>query len=154
MKAIYFDMDGTIYDLYNVDNWLSLLESEDETAYSCGKSLYDMVALNALLEKFVSMGVTIGVITWGAMNGSKEFGKRTRAIKKQWIKKNLPCVSEFHCVKYGTPKQSVCKIKESILVDDNAKVRAAWNGGTIDANKNIMKELKKLLAIIKQDCYN
>ena len=82
MKAIYFDMDGTIYDLYNVDNWLSLLENEDETAYSCGKSLYDMVALNALLEKFVSMGVTIGVITWGAMNGSKEFGKRTLTVRQ------------------------------------------------------------------------
>lgn len=152
MKAIYFDMDGTIYDLYSVNNWLCLLENENEIAYSCGKPLYDMVALNALLEEFVSMGVTIGVITWNAMNSSKEFGKRTRAIKKQWIEKNLPCVSEFHCIKYGTPKQSVCKVKKSILIDDNAEVRAVWNGETIDANKNIMKELKKLLALLKETC--
>lgn len=146
MKAIYFDMDGTIYDLYGVEDWEPMLRNEDVTAYMCGKALYNMEQLNKLMEQFVALGFIIGVITWGAMNASKEFNKATRAAKKKWIEENLPCVSEFHCVKYGTPKHYVCKVKNSILVDDNADVRAAWSGETVNACEDIMESLKNLLA--------
>jgi predicted phosphatase len=148
MNAIYFDMDGTIYDLYNVDNWEYRLNHEDVTAYAEGAALYDMEQLNALLEQFVALGFVIGVITWTAMNGSKEYNKATRKVKRGWIAENLPCVSEFHCVKYGTPKHYVCNIKDSILVDDNAEVRAKWKGETIDACEDIIEELKNILAIL------
>ena len=30
-KAIYFDMDGTIADLYAVDGWLDMLRAYDPT---------------------------------------------------------------------------------------------------------------------------
>ena len=30
-KVIMFDMDGTVYDLYGVDNWLEKLENSDWT---------------------------------------------------------------------------------------------------------------------------
>lgn len=90
MQAIYFDMDGTIYDLYSVTDWESRLNSEDVTAYSCGEAMYDMGNLNALLEEFVALGFVIGVVTWSAMYGSKEFNKATRKVKKDWIAKNLP----------------------------------------------------------------
>ena len=32
-RKIYFDMDGTIADLYGVDNWLEMLINEDATPY-------------------------------------------------------------------------------------------------------------------------
>lgn len=144
-NAIYFDMDGTIYDLYNVENWLDMLHAEDATAYTCGNAMYDMAELNELMEKFIALGFVIGVISWSAMGGSKEYNRATRAAKKMWIEQNLPCVSEFHVVKYGTPKHQVRNIKNSILVDDNAEVRAAWKGQTVDANKNILEELQNLL---------
>lgn len=145
MQAIYFDMDGTIYDLYSVTDWESRLNSEDVTAYSCGEAMYDMGSLNSLLEQFVALGFVIGVVTWSAMHGSKEFNKATRKVKKDWIAENLPCVTEFHCVKYGTPKYQTAKIKDSILVDDNAQVRAAWHGETINACEDIMEQLQNLL---------
>lgn len=145
MKAIYFDMDGTIYNLYGVENWLTLLKNEKEEAYSIGEPLYDMKKLNALLEEFQERKISVGVITWSAKRGSKEFNTRTRKVKRQWIKENLPCVREFHCVKYGTPKHKVRKIKDSILIDDNKEVRELWKGETIDANKDIIEELEKLL---------
>lgn len=148
MKAIYFDMDGTIYDLYDVEGWEPMLRNEDVTAYTCGRAMYDMANLNSLLEQFIALGFVIGVVTWGAMDASKEFNKATRAAKKNWIKENLPCVSEFHCVKYGTPKQQVCKIKDSILVDDNAEVRAAWHGETVNACEDIMEKLKNILVLL------
>ena len=153
MKAIYFDMDGTIYDLYGVRDWLPRLQSEDVTAYTEGEPLYDMFNLNSLLEDFNALGVVIGVITWTAKDGSREYNKKVRRAKLNWVRQNLPCVTEFHCVKYGTPKHQVCTYKDSILVDDNAKVRAAWKyGETVDATQNIEIVLKKLLtALIKDD---
>lgn len=150
MKAIYFDMDGTIYDLYGVDGWLEMLRTEDTRAYACGSALYDMDELNAVLAQFVALGITIGVITWTAMNGSTKYNKAVRAVKKAWIEENMPCVSEFHCVQYGTTKKSSAKIKDAVLVDDNAKVRAGWTGATIDANKDIIQELKALLEIVEK----
>lgn len=147
-KAIYFDMDGTIADLYNVDGWLGMLQAEDTTPYEQAAPMYDMAQLDQLMREFINLGFTIGVISWAAMNGSKEYNRATRAAKKMWIEQNLPCVSEFHVVKYGTPKHQVRNIKNSILVDDNAEVRAAWRGMTVDANKNILIELQNLLDLI------
>ena len=37
LKMICFDMDGTIADLYAVDNWLAKLRAEDETPYQEAK---------------------------------------------------------------------------------------------------------------------
>jgi hypothetical protein len=55
---------------------------------------------------------------------------------------------EIHIVKYGTTKANCTRHHGGfqILVDDNEKVRKGWTlGDTIDANENILKELKKLL---------
>lgn len=146
MKAIYFDMDGTIADLYGYENWLPLLRAEDTKPYEeCGV-LVDVEELREVLDEFVQAGITIGIISWGAMGGSKEYCKRTRKAKIAWCEKYFPNVfTEYHVVKYGTPKHYVRKIKDSILVDDNEDVRCAWHGDTIDATKNIIELLRELL---------
>lgn len=146
-KAIYFDMDGTIADLYGVDGWLEMLHAEDVTPYAEAAPLVDMVELNAICETLTANGIVIGVISWTAMGGSKEYNAAVRKAKRAWISEHLPCVSEFHVVKYGTPKHHVRKIKESILIDDNAEVRAAWIGETIDATTNILKALAQLAQV-------
>ena len=145
IKAIYFDMDGTIADLYGVDGWLDALHREDTTPYAVAAPMVDMAQLNAICEHLIALGVTIGVISWSAMGGSREYNAAVRKVKREWINEYLPCVSEFHVVKYGTPKHHVRKIKHSILVDDNAEVREAWQGETIDATKNILKALAEVL---------
>lgn len=151
-KAIYFDMDGTVADLYNVTDWLNKLQNSDVSPYVEAAPLVDMNELNNILQKFVALGFVIGVISWSAMNGSKEYNKATRKAKKAWIKENMPTVSEFHVVKYGTNKHTVAKIRGSILVDDNAQVRKAWEryteeNYTIDATDSVemLKSLEKLL---------
>lgn len=149
-KAIYFDMDQTVADLAGVPNWLEKLHEEDVSPYVEAAPMYDMVALNNLMTKFIDLGFVIGVISWCSMNGSREYNRATRAAKKMWIEQNLPCVSEFHVVKYGTPKHRVRTIKNSILVDDNQSVRDAWRGMTIDATKNILEELENLLALLEK----
>ena len=152
MKAIYFDMDGTIADLYGIVDWLPKLQASDVTPYIEAAPLVDMDALNNLMEKFIALGYIIGVISWTAKDGTKEYNKAVRAAKRAWIDHNLPCVQEFHVVKYGTPKHRTANIKGGILVDDNAGVRQAWEkytgqNTTIDATNpaNIFENLQKLL---------
>lgn len=150
MKAIYFDMDGTIADLYGYDGWLDMLHNEDTTPYeNCGV-LVDLKEMHKVLNALIAAGITIGVISWGAMNGSREYCKRTRKAKKAWCDCYFPNIfTEFHVVKYGTPKHHVRKIKDSILVDDNADVRDAWNGETVDAS-NPAQTVKKLWELLEK----
>ena len=146
MKAIYFDMDGTIADLYGYEGWLDMLHNEDTEPYEKCGVLVDVEKLSNVLNAFVSLGVTVGIISWSAMGGSKEYNRRTRKAKMEWCNSYFPGIfSEFHVVKYDTPKHHVRNIKDSILVDDNDDVRNAWKGETIDAKKDIVKALQKLL---------
>jgi len=146
MKALYFDMDATICALYDYPNWLELLHEENTEPYEKALPCVDIKKLNEVLNDFIAAGVTIGIISWGAMGGSREYCKRTRKAKIAWCEKYFPNVfTEYHVVKYGTPKHYVRKIKDSILVDDNADVRKAWKGETIDATKDIIKLLSELL---------
>ena len=148
MQVIYFDMDGTIADLYGYDNWLELLRAEDTTPYEDCKVIFDVEELRAVFNALIAAGFMLGVISWGAMGGSREYCKRTRKAKKAWCDEHFPGVfSEFHVVKYGTPKHYVRKIKDSILVDDNSDVRASWKGQTIDASNpaQMVAALRELL---------
>ena len=146
MKAIYFDMDGTIADLYSYENWLPLLRAESTIPYEMCGVLVDLEELREVLDKFIASGITIGIISWGAMGGSREYCKRTRKAKIDWCEKHFPDIfTEYHVVKYGTPKHYVRKIKESILVDDNAEVRQAWKGETINATDS-----KEMIAVLRE----
>jgi phosphoserine phosphatase len=54
-KAIYFDMDGTIADLYGVSGWLADLEAEREELRAeraeNQRMMEELLALKAQLEK-------------------------------------------------------------------------------------------------------
>lgn len=146
IDAIYFDMDGTIADLYGVDNWLEKLRAFNPEPYYDAKPLVDMRKLNNILEQFTRFGVTIGVISWLAKDSRYYYDKRVRDAKRAWLDKYLPIAQEIHIVKYGRTKLACASHKNSILIDDNEKVRQGWHGaGTIDANQDIFKELEKYL---------
>ena len=148
MKALVFDMDGTIADLYGVDGWLEDLKSENPRPYIEAKPLYNMLILNEILKLFQNMGWKIIVTSWLAKNSTKEYDEKVREAKKRWLAENGFPADEIHIVKYGTTKAD-CTRKMGgyqILVDDNETVRKGWKlGNTIDANKNIIAELVALL---------
>lgn len=146
-KILVFDMDGTIANFYGVKGWLDYLINEDTTPYEIAEPLYDMDVLNAILHELKNDGWKIIVTTWLAKDGTKEYNNRTRKAKLDWLAKyNFP-YDEIHLVKYGTTKAN-CTRKHGgyqILVDDNENVRKGWRlGDTINANKNIIKNLVNL----------
>ena len=151
-KTIYFDMDGTIADLYGYEGWLEMLRAEDTTPYEDCNVITDVTKLRQVFAELVAAGFTLGVISWGAMGGSREYCKRTRKAKIAWCEKYFPnTFTEYHVVKYGTPKHYVGKVKNAILVDDNSDVRQAWRGHTIDASDpaNTIFELENLVREVR-----
>lgn len=154
-KTLVLDMDGTITDLYGVDNWLSMLRSYDETPYVIAKPLYNMLVLNSLLDILKGIGYKVVVTTWLSKDSTKEYDEKVRKAKLEWLERYGLPYDEIHLVKYGTTKAN-CTRKlggYQILFDDNEKVRKGWNlGGTVDAkNVNICE---KLLDIIRSEYYN
>lgn len=149
-KTLVFDMDGTIADLYAVDGWLEMLRAENPMPYIVAKPMYDMMELAELLNELKEIGYRIAVTSWLSKESTKAYDELVRQAKKDWLARyNFP-YDEIHLVAYGTTKAN-CTRKNGgfqILVDDNAKVRNGWTlGNTIDANENILEELKKLLDI-------
>jgi hypothetical protein len=147
-KVIVFDMDGTIADLYGVNGWLDMLDAENPMPYEIAKPMYDMVELAEILNELKEIGYIIAVTTWLAMGSTREYDRQVRLAKLAWLEKyNFP-YDEIHLVKYGTTKAN-CTRKlggYQILVDDNEKVRNGWNlGTTINANENIIEQLRMLL---------
>lgn len=145
---ICFDMDGTIANLYSVENWLAKLQAEDVSPYVEAQPMWDMEKLNSILEKLIEEGWEIRVISWLSKNSTEDYKEKVRKAKLEWLEKyNFPCTSA-HLVAYGTTKADcVRKITNAaVLVDDNEKVRNGWHlGKTIDPTTcNLLEELENL----------
>lgn len=147
-KSLVFDMDGTIVDFYSVENWLDNLKASDPTPYQIAKPLVNIELLNQILKSFQILGYKIVITSWLAQNSTKDYDQLVRRAKKGWLKKYQFPFDEIHLVKYGTNK-SKCTKKNGgtqILIDDNVEVREKWTlGETVDATKNIIEELLKIL---------
>lgn len=147
-KTLVFDMDGTIADLYGVENWLTDLRNENPRPYEIAKPLYEMDILKDILEVLQGLGWKIVVTSWLAKGSTKAYDKAVRKAKTEWLKKyDFPC-DEIHLVKYGTTKADCTRKRGGfqVLVDDNEKVRKGWTlGATINAKNNIIDDLVNLV---------
>lgn len=137
--TIFFDMDGTIADLYGVENWLDYLIASDALPYEIAKPLIRLNALARILNKLQKQGYKVGVISWLAKNSNTAYDEKVTRAKKEWLKKHLASVNfdEIHIVKYGTPKQTFAKTENDILFDDEEKNRNGWTGKAFDVNEII-----------------
>lgn len=145
-KAIYFDMDGTIAGLYQVEGWLNNLINEQTKPYREAKSLVDMRKLGKVLNTLQAEGYHIGIVSWLSKNGSEEYNERVTTTKINWLKTHLGAVEfdEIKIVKYGTPKQEVVNFPEGILFDDEEPNRNNWKGTAFDVD-NILEILANLI---------
>ena len=137
--TIFFDMDGTIADLYGVENWLDYLIASDALPYEIAKPLIRLNALARILNRLQKQGYKVGVISWLAKNSNTAYDEKVTRAKKEWLKKHLASVNfdEIHIVKHGTPKQTFAKTENDILFDDEEKNRNDWTGKAFDVNEII-----------------
>ncbi len=127
MKTVYFDMDGTIADLYGVENWLENLKSESVHPYAVAKPLQNFSTLARFLNKIQKNGFKIGIISWGSYNATPNYFQDIVAAKQKWLKTHLKSVKfdKIFIVPHGTPKSLYAK-KGDILFDDEEKNRTEW----------------------------
>ena len=147
-KTLVFDMDGTLVDLYGVENWLEQLRSFNPRPYVVAKPLYDMEVLKSLLEVLKANGWKIVITSWLSKETTPLYDEMVRVSKKYWLDSYSFPYDELHFVKYGTTKAN-CTRKlggYQIIVDDNEKVRNGWHlGNTINANENNLVSLIDLI---------
>ena len=148
VKVLVFDMDGTIANLYGVENWLADLRAENPRPYKIAKPMYDMDILASILGILRLNGWKIVVTSWLSMNSTKAYDEEVRKAKKEWLAKYQFPADEIHIVKYGTTKANCTRDLGGyqVLVDANEQVRKGWHlGDTINANENIIEKLVDLL---------
>ena len=141
--TINFDMDGTIADLYGVENWLEMLIAEDTTPYANARPLLHLSALARKLNALQRNGYELAVISWLSKSGSEAYNEAVTEVKMAWLRKHLSSVTwdRITIVPYGTPKQNFCENPLDILFDDEAKNRDNWTGRAYDV-QNIMEILR------------
>ena len=147
-KYLVFDMDGTIANLYGVENWLEDLNNENTRPYEIAEPLYQMEELNKAINELKQIGYEIIITSWLSKMASKKYEKEIEIAKRNWVEKYEFPVDKMFCVPYGTPKAEVTKDLGGyqILIDDEDRNLREWtNGNTFDANENIIEFLKKLM---------
>lgn len=142
MKKIWFDMDGTIADLYGVQDWLPMLRNSDPTPYRVAKPLVRMQPLARILNRLQREGYEIGIVSWLSKTSTAEYDEAVTAAKLEWLSTHLASVKFNHIdiIAYGTPKQIG---RDGILFDDEIGNREAWTGEAF-TEKDIMEVLKAL----------
>lgn len=140
---IWFDMDGTIANLFAVNDWLKKLNEEDASPYAEAAPMLNMSLLARYLNKCLAAGCEVGIISWTSKGGSRSYNDKVASAKREWLKHHLPSVSFTHIdiVEYGIPKE--CG-RSGILFDDLDENRQAWGAGAYSPDE-IIKVLKEVV---------
>lgn len=145
---IVFDLDGTLYNLYGDDymNAIERIEREEVGMFSKEEMLMvERKFFDTIINKLLGIGVKFAVSTWLPKNVSDDYLKICYQEKMEWIKKNLPFISEIAIVNFGTPKFSTIeRTDEMWLFDDNNNVCRQFKedgGGTLQRNGKIVSKV-------------
>lgn len=143
---IWFDMDGTIVDLYGVNNWLEMLIAEDETPYAIAKPIVNLSLLARLMNRAQRNGYEICIVTALAKNSTNDYDEKVRNAKIKWLARHLKSVhfDEIKFVPYYYTKNDV-NDGNDWLFDDEERHLSAWTGRAFPAK--MMIEVLKTLAV-------
>lgn len=144
-KWIWLDCDGTIADLYGVENWLDMLRASNPAPYKLAKPLVNLSQLARKLNQLQRAGYQIGIISWLSKTSTPTYDEAVITAKLGWLKKHLASVrfDTIHIVSYGVNKWEVCGA--GILFDDEDKNRNTWQGEAYhpDMMMDILNKLMK-----------
>ena len=140
---IWFDMDGTIADLYGVAGWLDDLIARNTRPYEIARGIGNLALIARLLNKVQANGHEIGIISWTAKNAPADYNAKVATAKREWLARHLASVkwNEIKVVEYGTNKKTATN--GYILFDDEEGNRKAWGENAYEP-ADIVKVLKGL----------
>lgn len=160
MNTIWFDMDGTIYNFYDIPNWMEMLEKGRYGVYNMlGYRRRHLTRIMEVVAALVKQGWRVGVLTWGSKSGSADF-EAISDMKRAWLRTNCPILYSkgyFCCLPYGVSKAEYMIENFQpdgegmhVLVDDNLRVREDWeahgeNFKTVDASRSYYRILEGLI---------
>ena len=125
-----FDMDGTIADLYAVENWLDALRSFSARPYAEAAPMMNFSALARQLNAAQRKGAKLVIISWASKCCDPVFHADICMAKRNWLAEHLPSVhwDEIHIVPHGTNKAEVCGVtgENFFLFDDEERNRDQW----------------------------
>ena len=134
--TINFDMDGTLANLYGVENWLPMLENHIETPYAITPPLVRLCTLARMLNRLQKEGYKIAILSWLAKDATADYNERVTNAKLEWLAKHLPSVhwDNINIIEYGIPKENYCETPFDILFDDEKKNRENRGGIAFDVD--------------------
>lgn len=143
---IWFDMDGTIADLYGVDGWLEMLIAQDATPYAIAKPLVNLSLLARLMNKAQRNGYEICIVSALAKDSTADYDEKVMNAKRKWLATHLASVrfDEIRFVPYWYTKNDV-NTGNDVLFDDEQRHLDKWTGNAIHASE-IINTLKTLAA--------
>jgi hypothetical protein len=107
-KEIWFDMDGTIANLYAVENWLADLRSESVRPYAEALPMLNFSLFARLLNRLQADGWKIGIISWTAKNGSETYNLAVEiglaygvVVDEVKVSYSRPCKSFHHIASHS-----------------------------------------------------
>lgn len=142
---IWLDMDGTIANLYAVENWLPKLRAFDPDPYRHAEPLVRMATLARLLNNRQRKGHKICIVSSLSKVSNAEYDEAVINAKCEWLAEHLPSVhfDEKRFVPYTFVKNDV-NSGNDILFDDEERHRTAWTGIAFPADE-LLTALKTLV---------
>ena len=139
-----FDMDGTLFDLYGVEDWLPQLRAEDTSPYLAAKPMINFSLLARYLNRIQRAGHKIMIVSWTSKESSPEYHSQVAWAKFKSLRRHLPSVhwDAIIFVNYGIEKSTLVKDSKAFLFDDDEGVRTNWQGGLAFEPVDIFRVLR------------
>ncbi len=127
-KTVYLDMDGTIANLYGIENWLPRLRAEDKTIFL---ECEPMISEKELLNKFPTENFEMKILSMTPLNATENYCLDVINQKNEWLNKYFPSITKRIYKPYGHNK-NLKNSKNAILIDDSEPIRNSWRGIAIN----------------------
>ncbi len=127
-QVVYLDMDGTIFNLYEQENWLERLRNEDPLVFSGDNRL---ITEERLRIYFPADEYDVRILSMTPLNVSNEYCEKVIEMKNAWLDAYFPSISKRIYRKYGHNK-NLRNSKNAILIDDSEPIRKSWKGIAIN----------------------
>lgn len=127
-QVVYLDMDGTIFNLYEQENWLERLRNEDPLVFSGDNRIITEERLRIF---FPESEYDVRILSMTPLNVSNEYCEKVIEMKNAWLDAYFPSISKRIYRKYGHNK-NLRNSKNAILIDDSEPIRKSWKGIAIN----------------------